>query len=164
MHAFFLRKACRNSGNFAELSQDFETKVASSRRRAAAFSDLNARLTQSRASVTPYVLQSARWPRTIQFCARNALKFQNFYNSFVKVLRKFCVVSTLDAYLFGPDRTFDFTESNKDVKRLAQRTLAECTHFFCARRAEIPESLQNFRRILKQNLRHLNAARQLFRI
>ena len=139
MHAFFLRKACRNSGNFAELSQDFETKVASSRRRAAAFSDLNARLTQSRASVTPYVLQSARWPRTIQFCARNALKFQNFYNSFVKVLRKFCVVSTPDAYLFGSDHTSDFTNSRSDVTRLSKPKIFDFMIFFCARRAEIPE-------------------------
>ena len=60
---FYLRKARRNSGNFAKLSQDFGTKFVSSRRCAAAFSDLNALLTQSRASVTPYVLRSARWPK-----------------------------------------------------------------------------------------------------
>ena len=64
---FFLRKARRNSGNFAKLSQDFGTKFVSSRRCAAAFSDLNALLTQSRASMTPYVLRSARWPKKSNF-------------------------------------------------------------------------------------------------
>ena len=85
--------------------------------------------------------------------ARGAPKFQKFYDSFMKFLRKFCVVSTPDAYLFGADRTLDFINSCNDVTRLAKRTLAESTQFFCAKRAEIPEIFQNFRRILEQNLR-----------
>ena len=48
----------------------------------------------------------------------------------MKVLRKFCVVSTPDAYLFLPDRTSDFTKSRSVVIRLAQRTLTEYMHFF----------------------------------
>ena len=107
---------------------------------------------------------SAGSPGKIKFCARGAPKFRKFYNSFVKFLRKFCVVSTPDAYLFGSDRTLDFTKSCSDVTRLAQRTLAESMHFFCAKRAEISEMLQNFRRIFEQNLRHLDATRLRFRI
>ena len=37
-------------------------------------------------------------------------------------------------------------------------------HTFFSRRAEIPEILQNVRRILEQNLHHLDAARLLFRV
>ena len=65
-----------------------------------------------------------------EFCARGAPKFRKFCNSFVKFLRIFCVISTPNAYLFGADRTLDFTKSCSDVTRLAQRTLAESTHFF----------------------------------
>ena len=55
-------------------------------------------------------------------------------------------------------------ESFRDVVRVAQRTLAECTHFLCARRAKIPEMLLFGREILAQNLRDLDAGRFLFRI
>ena len=83
---------------------------------------------------------------------------------FVETLCKFCVVSMPDAYSFGPDRTSDFTKSHGDVRRLLKRIIFDCSRFVCARRAEIAESLQNFRRLLEQHLRRLNAARLLFRI
>ena len=44
-----------------------------------------------------------------------------------------------------------------DVVQHAQRTLAECMQFFCGGRAEFPKSLQNFRPIFAQILRHLDA-------
>ena len=70
-------------------------------------------------------------------------------------LRKFCNISTPDAFLFGSKRNFDLIKSFISVfTRFAHRTLAECTNFSCARRAEIPE--------IYQNLRDLDAARLLF--
>ena len=70
-------------------------------------------------------------------------------------LRKFCNISTPDAFLFGSKRNFDLIKSFISVfTRFAHRTLAECTIFSCARRAEIPE--------IYQNLRDLDAARLLF--
>ena len=44
-----------------------------------------------------------------------------------------------------------------DIVQHAQRTLAECMQFFCARRAEFPLILQNFRQIFAQILRDLDA-------
>ena len=44
-----------------------------------------------------------------------------------------------------------------DVVEYAQRTLAECTQFLCAGRAGFPETLQIFRTIFAQKLRHLDA-------
>ena len=44
-----------------------------------------------------------------------------------------------------------------DVVQYAQRTLAECTQFLCAGRAEFPEILQIFRPIFSRFLRDLDA-------
>ena len=99
-----------------------------------------------------------------EFCARGAPKFRKFCNSFVKFLRGFRVISTPDAHFFGSEQPSDFTESCSDVARVVQRTLAECTHFFGERHAEIPEVLQFFREIFAQILCDLDARRALFRI
>ena len=74
------------------------------------------------------------------------------------------MISLPDAHFFGPDQIYDFTESCSDVARVVQRTLAECTHFFCERHADIPEVLQFFRELFAQILRDLDARRALFRI
>ena len=44
-----------------------------------------------------------------------------------------------------------------DIVQHAQRTMAECTQFLCAGRAEFPEILQIFRPIFAQILRDLDA-------
>ena len=44
-----------------------------------------------------------------------------------------------------------------DIVQHAQRTMAECTQFLCAGRAEFPEILQIFRPIFSQFLRDLDA-------
>ena len=44
-----------------------------------------------------------------------------------------------------------------DIVQHAQRTIAECTQFLCAGRAEFPEILQIFRPIFAQTLRDLDA-------
>ena len=44
-----------------------------------------------------------------------------------------------------------------DIVQHAQRTMAECTQFLCAGRAEFPEILQIFRPIFAQTLRDLDA-------
>ena len=67
-----------------------------------------------------------------EFCARGAPKFRKFCNSFVKFLRRFRVISTPDAHFFGSEQPSDFTESCSDVTTFAQRTLAECIHYFSA--------------------------------
>ena len=56
---------------------------------------------------------------------------------------------------FGFARNADSATSFSDVVGFEQRTLAECTHFLCARRAKIPEMLLFGREILAQNLRDL---------
>ena len=48
------------------------------------------------------------------------------------LLRMFCVVSTPDAYLFGLNRTSDFTESDKDVKKTCATHAGRMHAFFCA--------------------------------
>ena len=49
-----------------------------------------------------------------------------------------------------------------DIVQHAQRTMAECTQFLCAGRAEFPEILQIFRSIFAQTLRDLDAGRLIF--
>ena len=71
------------------------------------------------------------------------------------------MISTLDAHSFGSEQIFDFTKSCSDVTRLAKRTLADCTHFFCERHAEeYSEVLHFFRGIFVQILHELRAPRQ----
>ena len=154
-----MRVARRNSGNFRNLSDSFagcwdKFCVISTPR---ACLDSNATLTQSRASVTPYDLRSARFPEkkklnSVRLARQNSGNFAILSWDF---LRKFCNISTPDAFLFGSKRYFDLIKSFISVcTRFAHRTLAECTIFSCARRAEIPE--------IYQNLRDLDAARLLF--
>ena len=67
-------------------------------------------------------------------------------------------------------RTLSFSDLNaimtrstlSDVVEYAQRTLAECTQFLCAGRAEFPEFLQIFRPIFAQILRNLGAGLALY--
>ena len=96
--------------------------------------------------------------KKIKFCALGAPKFREFCNPFLGFfaqILQFCNISTPDAFLFGSKRNFDLIKSFISVfTRFAHRTLAECTIFSCARRAEIPE--------IYQNLRDLDAARLLF--
>ena len=49
-----------------------------------------------------------------------------------------------------------------DIVQHAQRTMAECTQFLCAGRAEFPEILQIFRPIFAQTLRDLDAGLALY--
>ena len=91
-----------------------------------------------------------------EFCARGAPKFRKFCNSSLKNLRGFRVISTLDAHSFGSEQMSDFIKSCNDVTRLAKRTLADCTHFFCERHAEeYSEVLHFFRGIFVQILHEL---------
>ena len=62
-------------------------------------------------------------------------------------LRKFCNISTPDAFLFGSKRNFDVIKSFISVfTRFAHRTLAECTIFSCA---SLIEGAPKFRRFTK---------------
>ena len=62
-------------------------------------------------------------------------------------LRKFCNISTPDAFLFGSKRNFDLIKSFISVfTRFAHRTLAECTIFSCA---SLIEGAPKFRRFTK---------------
>ena len=77
-----------------------------------------------------------------------APKLRKFCISFVTFLRKFCVVSTPNAYLFVSDRTFN--SLHQEPQRRPETCAAHAGRlqaFFCARRGEISEILQNFRRI-----------------
>ena len=49
-----------------------------------------------------------------------------------------------------------------DILQYAQSTMAECTRFLCAGRAEFPEILQIFRPIFSQFLRDLDAGLALY--
>ena len=49
-----------------------------------------------------------------------------------------------------------------DIVQHAQRTMAECTQFLCAGRAEFPVILQIFRPIFAQTLRNLDAGLALY--
>ena len=49
-------------------------------------------------------------------------------------MRGFRLISTPDAQFFESEKNFDYTESFSDVTRFAQRTLADCTQFFCERK------------------------------
>ena len=117
--------------------------------------------------VTSDGLRSARWSNArISWCAWRAeipKILQSFREIFAQIMRD------LDAgRLFVRIRT-DFRLHQELQRRYHQYKTcaahdAESTQFFCARRAEIPEILQNFRRILEQNLRHLDAVRLHFRV
>ena len=63
---------------------------------------------------------------------------------------------------FGFENSDSSFESCRDVVRFVQRTLAECKHFLCERRARIPENLQFFHANLPRHLRDLDDARTLF--
>ena len=103
-------------------------------------------------------MRSARWPSACNFCARGVPDFfKNFASFFARVGRKICVIPTLDAFFFASECNADSINSIGDVLKYAQRTLAECTQFLCAGRAEFPEILQIFRAIFAQNLHHLGA-------
>ena len=87
LHAFFfVRGACRISGNFANFSRDFCAKVASSRRWARALScitthdDSEKKCNEVLHSVQP------RWPSPRNFCARDALKFYRKFCNFSREL------------------------------------------------------------------------------
>jgi len=96
-----VRVARRNSGNFTNLSDSFagcwdKFCVISTPR---ACLDSNATLTQSRASVTPYDLRSARFPgKKIKFCALGAPKFREFCNPFLGFFAQ--ILQYLDAGRF----------------------------------------------------------------
>ena len=63
------------------------------------------------------------------FPASGMPKFRKFCNSSADFLRRFCVISTPDAHFFRSEQPSDFTENCRNVARVVQRTLAECTHF-----------------------------------
>ena len=101
--------------------------------------DSNATFTQSRASVTPYDLRSARFPeKKIKFCALGAPKFREFCNSFLGFfaqILQFCNISTPDAFLFGSKRNFDLIKSFISVFTRFCASQAGRVHDFFLRKA-----------------------------
>ena len=63
----------------------------------------------------------------------------------------------LDVCFFRYMNAISTLSTLNDVVQYAQRTMAECTQFVCAGRAEFPEFLQIFRPIFAQSLRDLGA-------
>ena len=162
MQAFFLLKPRRNSGIFCKIFAGVWNKICViSTPRACSFgSERTIDSIKSFGDAIRFAQRTLAEKSQI-LCAWRA---ERFCNSFMNPLRKLCVISTPGASLLGSVRNFDFTKSFSHVTRFSQRTLAECTHFFCSRRAKIPEILKNFRKNLEQNLRHFGAARLIFRI
>ena len=117
---------------------------------------------QRRSSV--HAAHAGRFQAIKKFSARGALKFRKICNYFERLLRKICMILARHSGFFAFQRSADSVKSFNDVLRVAQRTLAECTQILCARCAEIPEILQNFRAISAQSLRDLNAGRALVRM
>ena len=75
------------------------------------------------------------------FCARGAPNFlQKFCTSFARFWRNNCVISTPNSRFFGMERNVGSDNCSRCFKH-AQRFLAECTQFLCARRARIPKIL-----------------------
>ena len=68
-------------------------------------------------------------------------KFRKFCNFFARVRRKVCVISTLDARLFGGQRTHDFVNTFQDIRRVAAQA-GRVHAIFCARGA--PKIFRNF--------------------
>ena len=88
-----------------------------------------------------------------QFFAQGAPKFRKVCNSFAGFWHKICVSSTPRASFFGYSCNADSINSIGDVLKYAQRTLAECMQFLCARRAGFLKILQNVSPIFAQILR-----------
>ena len=134
-----MRVARRNSGNFRNLSDSFagcwdKFCVISTPR---ACLDSNATFTQSRASVTPYDLRSARFPEkkklnSVRLARQNSGNFAILSWDF---LRKFCNISTPDAFLFGSKRNFDLIKSFISVFTRFCASQAGRVHDFFLRKA-----------------------------
>ena len=159
---------CARRAGFPEILQFLRATLAQKLRdidaRRALFSHLDAHLTRGRAAAALFGSRNACWPISGNFSARGALKFREICTYFERLLRKICVILARHSSFFAFQRSADSVKSFNDVLRVAQRTLAECTQILCARCAEIPEILQNFRAISAQSLRDLNAGRALVRM
>ena len=130
-----MRGACRRSGNFANFSRDFCAKFASSRRWTRALSCIRTHADSAKSCNEVLWLAQPRWPISRNFCARGA----------PKIFGNFAILSReLGTNLRDPDaRRLLFSDLDamltrstlSDVVQYAQRTLADCAQFFCARGA-----------------------------
>ena len=89
-------------------------------------------------------LRNVFWPCARKFCAHGAPKFREFCNSFARFRRTICVIPTPGARVFGRQRTHGVLKSFEDVMITGKRTLAKCTQFLCAGRAENFQKFPNF--------------------
>ena len=111
---FFVRGACRISGNFANFSRDFCAKFASSRRWTRALSCIRTHAESKKSCNEDLRFAQPRWPSSRNFCARGAPKFfGNFEISFARVRRKLCVIPTPDAFFFGSECNADSINSQR---------------------------------------------------
>ena len=67
------------------------------------------------------------------------------------------MIPTLEVCFFSDLNAILALSTLSDIVQYAQRTMAECTQFLGAGRAEFPEFLQIFRPIFAQILRDLDA-------
>ena len=97
-------------------------------------------------------MRSARWPSACNFCARGVPDFRKFCKFFARILRKICVISTLDSRFILHQNAHRLGQELQRSSALRATTLAEFTQLLCARRAEIlfeifPELCNSFARV-----------------
>ena len=109
---FFVRGACRISGNFANFSRDFCAKFASSRRWTRALSCIRTHADSEKELQRRSAVRATTLAEFTQLlCARRAENFRRLCNSFARVGRKICVIPTLDAFFFGSECNADSVKS-----------------------------------------------------
>ena len=110
-------------------------------------------------------LRSARWPSSgIVFCARDSPKFREFRNSFARILRKSCVLSTAALSHFLHLNALPTRQAAATKFRGLRNAHWPIARKFCARGApKFQEFCNSFARFGRKTLRDLDADRALFR-
>ena len=109
---FFVRGACRISGNFANFSRDFCARFASSRRWTRDLSCIRTHTDSDKSCNEVLRFAQPRWPSSRNFCARCAPKnFGNFAILSRELGGKNCVIPTLAAFLFESECNTDSIHS-----------------------------------------------------
>ena len=89
-------------------------------------------------------MRSARWPSARNFYARGVPDFRKFCKFFRSILRKICIIPTLDSRFI---LYLNARRLGKELLRspaVRETTLAEFTQLLCARRANIFRDLGIF--------------------